>query len=104
MEKEKRRNRGRGFRKSGKLLGKLGEGFYGSFPISGRRLVFRDGGDGEAGRSSGPRRMRDSRPVADRDVGKACGGAAGVRCRRESRHARRGERERKKERERESSG
>jgi hypothetical protein len=57
----------------------------------------RDGGDGEADRASGPRRARDSRPVADRGVGKARKGAAEVRCRRDSRHARRGrEREREK--------
>jgi hypothetical protein len=36
--------------------------------------------------------------VADRGVGKARRGAAVVRCRRESRHARRGERERERER------
>jgi hypothetical protein len=41
----------------------------------GRRRIFRDGGDGEADRSSGPRRARDSRPVADRGVGKARMGA-----------------------------
>jgi hypothetical protein len=58
----------------------------------GRRRIFWDGGDVEADRLPGPRRARDSRPVADRDVGKARRGAAGVRCRRESRHARRGER------------
>jgi hypothetical protein len=34
--------------------------------------------------------------VADRGVGKARKGAAEVRCRRDSRHARRGEREREK--------
>jgi hypothetical protein len=76
------------------LLGKLGRGFAG---FSGRRRIFRDGGDGEADQSRGPRRARDSRPVADRGVGKARRGAAGVRCRRESRHARRGERERERE-------
>jgi hypothetical protein len=78
MEKEKKRNRGRDFRKSGKLLGKLGEGFCGIFPISGRRRVFRDGGDGEADR--GVRGIPGT--VADRDVGKAracAGGAGGIR-------------------------
>jgi hypothetical protein len=62
----------------------------------GRRRDFRDGGDGEADRLAGPRRARDSRPVADRGVGKARRGAAVVRCRRKMRHARRGEREREK--------
>jgi hypothetical protein len=77
------------------LLGKLGRGFAGVFSrFFGRRRIFRDGGDGEVDRSPGPRRARDSRPVADRDVGKARKGAAEVRCRRESRHARWGERER----------
>jgi hypothetical protein len=57
------------------LLGKLGERFCGIFPVFRRRRVFRDGGDGEADRSSGPRRARDSRPVADRGVGKARMGA-----------------------------
>jgi hypothetical protein len=52
----------------------------------------RDGGDGEADRSSGPRRAQDFRPVADRGVGKARMVLAEVRCRRDSRHARRGER------------
>ena len=59
----------------------------------GYRRQFRNGGDGEADRPAGPRRARDSRPVADRGVGKARKGAAEVRCRRDSRHARRGERE-----------
>jgi hypothetical protein len=76
---------------SKKLLGKFGKGFAG---FSGRQRIFRDSGDGEADRSPGQRRARDSRPVADRDVGKARRGAAGVRCRREMRHACRGERER----------
>jgi hypothetical protein len=58
----------------------------------GRRRILRDGGDGEADRASGPLRARDSRPVADRGVGKARKGAAEVRCRRDLRHARRGER------------
>jgi hypothetical protein len=75
------------------LLGKIGKGFAG---FSGRRRIFRDGGDGEADRSPGPRHARDSRPVADRDVGKARRGAAEVRCRRKSRHARRGERDRER--------
>jgi hypothetical protein len=75
------------------LLGKLREGFVGFFRLSGCRRDFRDGGDGEADRPAGPRRERDSRPVADRGVGKVCRGATEVRCRRESRHARRGERE-----------
>jgi hypothetical protein len=76
------------------LLGKLGRGFAGFFSrFFGRRRISRDGGDGEADRLPGPQRARDSRPVADRDVGKARRGAAGVRCRRKSRHARRGERE-----------
>jgi hypothetical protein len=61
------------------------------------RRDFRAGGDGEADRPAGPRRVRDSRPVADRGVGKARRGVAVVRCRRESRHARRGERERERE-------
>jgi hypothetical protein len=70
----------------------------GFFRFPGRRRDFRDGGNGEADRLAGPRRARDSRPVADRCVGKARRGAAEVRCRRESRHAHRGERERKRER------
>jgi hypothetical protein len=73
------------------LLGKLREGFAGVFPLSGCRRDSRDGGDGEADRPAGPRRARDSRPVADRGVGKVRRGATEVRCRRESRHARRGE-------------
>jgi hypothetical protein len=71
----------------------------GFFRFSGRRRDFRDGGDGEADRLAGPRRARDSRPVADRGVGKARRGAAGVRCRRKVQHARRGERESESERE-----
>jgi hypothetical protein len=43
------------------MLGKLEEGFCGIFPVSGRRRVFRDGGDGEADRPAGPWRARDSR-------------------------------------------
>jgi hypothetical protein len=78
-------------REFGSLLGKLREGFAGVFPLSGCRRDSRDGGDGEADRPAGPRRARDSRPVADRGVGKAHRGATEVRCRRESRHARRGE-------------
>jgi hypothetical protein len=80
--------------KSGKLSGKFGKVSRGFSRFFGRRRIFRDGGDGEADRLPGPWRARDSRPVADRDVGKARRGAAEVRCRRESRHARRGERER----------
>jgi hypothetical protein len=38
-------------------------------------MFSRDGGDGEADRSSGPRRARGSWPVADRGVGKARTGA-----------------------------
>jgi hypothetical protein len=102
LERKIRKKRGKEIveksRKFGKLLGKLGEGFAGVFPISGCQRVFRAGGDGEADRPAGPRRARDSRPVADRSVGKARRGAAEVRCRRESRHAHRGERERGKER------
>jgi hypothetical protein len=70
----------------------------GFFRLSGRRRVFRDGGDGEADRLAGPRRARDSRPVADRSVGKVRRGAAVVRCRRKERHARREERGRERER------
>jgi hypothetical protein len=76
------------------LLGKLGRVLRGFSRFFGRRRIFRDGGDGEADRSPGPRGARDSRPVADRGVGKARRGAAEMRCRRNSRHARRGERER----------
>jgi hypothetical protein len=47
----------------------------GFFRFPGRRRDFRDGGDGEADRPAGPRRARDSRPVADRGVGKARMGA-----------------------------
>jgi hypothetical protein len=68
----------------------------GFFRFPGRRRDFRDGGDGEADRLAGPRRARDSRPVADRGVGKARRGAAVVRCRRKVRHARRGERGRER--------
>jgi hypothetical protein len=58
------------------LLGKIGKGFCGGFSrFSGRRRILRDGGDGEVDRASGPRRARDSGPVADRDVGKARKGA-----------------------------
>jgi hypothetical protein len=57
------------------MLGKLEEGFCGIFPVSGRRRVFRDGGDGEADRPAGPRRARDSRHGGDRGVGKARVGA-----------------------------
>jgi hypothetical protein len=64
----------------------------------GCRRIFWDGGDVEADRLPGPRRARDSRPVAVRDVGKARRGAAEVWCWRESRHAHRGERERERER------
>jgi hypothetical protein len=60
IEKGRKRNWEK-FRKLGKLLGELGEGFCGIFPIPGRRRVFRDGGDGEADRPAGPRRARDSR-------------------------------------------
>jgi hypothetical protein len=66
---------GKDFRKLGKLLEKLRESFVGFFRLSGRRRAFRDGGDGEADRPAGPRRARDSRPVADRGVGKARRGA-----------------------------
>jgi hypothetical protein len=93
MEKEKKRNRGRDFRKSGKLLGKLGEGFCGIFPISGRRRVFRDGGDGEADRPSGPRHARDSRHGGRPRRWKGTRGCWPGRCRRDSRYARRGDRE-----------
>jgi hypothetical protein len=93
MKKEKKRNRGRVFRKSGKLLGKLGEGFRGIFSISGRRRVFRDGGDGEADRPSGPQRARDSRHGGrPRHWEGTCGCWPG-RCRRDSRYARLGDRE-----------
>jgi hypothetical protein len=78
------------------LLGKLGEGFVGFFRFPRRRRDFRGGGDGEADRLAGPRRARDSQPVADRGFGKARRGAAVVRCRRKVRHALRGERERGK--------
>jgi hypothetical protein len=80
------------------LLGKLGEGFCGIFPISGRRRVFRDGGDGgdgEADRPAGPRRSRDSRHGGRPrrwEGAHGCWPGCG-RCRRDSRHARRGERE-----------
>jgi hypothetical protein len=53
----------------------LGRGFCGIFPVFGCQRIFRDVGDGEADRSSGPRRARDSRPVADRGVGKTRMGA-----------------------------
>jgi hypothetical protein len=68
----------------------------GFFRLSGRRRVFRAGDDGETDQPTGPRRARDSRPVADRGVGKVRRGATEVRCRRKSRHARRGERERER--------
>jgi hypothetical protein len=77
------------------MLGKLEEGFCGIFPISERRRIFRDGGDGEADQPAGSRRARDSwhggRPrcwEGTRGCWPGCG-----RCRRDSRHARRGERE-----------
>jgi hypothetical protein len=68
------------------------------FPFSGCRRDFWAGDDGETDQPAGPRRARDSRPVADRGVGKARRGAAVVRCRRKVRHARRGERESERER------
>jgi hypothetical protein len=68
------------------LLGKLGEGFCGIFPISGRRRDLRDGGDGEADRPSGPRHARDSRHggrprrwEGTRGAGLGAGGAGGIR-------------------------
>jgi hypothetical protein len=76
------------------LLGKLGEGFAG-FSDFRRRCDFRGGGDSDADRSAGPRRARDSwhggRPrrwEGTRGCWPGCGW-----CRRDSRHARRGERE-----------
>jgi hypothetical protein len=74
------------------LLGKLGEGFLWVFRFFGRRRDFWDGGDGEADRPAGPRRARDSRHGGRP---RRWGGTRGCwlecgRCRRDSRHARRG--------------
>jgi hypothetical protein len=76
----------------GKLLGKFGERVLRGFPISGRRRDFRDGGVGEADRPAGPRRARDSRHGGRL---RRWGGMRGCwpecgRCRRDSRHTRRG--------------
>jgi hypothetical protein len=64
--------------------------------ISGRRRGFRDGGDSEADRPAGPRRAWDSwhggRPRRWEST-RGCWSGGG-RCRRDSRHAHRGERER----------
>jgi hypothetical protein len=62
------------------------------FPISRRRCDFWDGGDGEADQPAGPRRARDSRHGGRP---RRWGGTRGCRlecgrCRRDSRHARRG--------------
>jgi hypothetical protein len=60
----------------GKLLGGIWGGVFAGFSrFSGVGAFSRDGGDGEANLSSGPWRARDSRPVADRGVGKARTGA-----------------------------
>jgi hypothetical protein len=87
---------GKSLEKIEKIVRKIGEGFLWCFMISGRRRGFRDGGDGEADRPAGPRRARDSRHggrprrwEGTRGCWSRCG-----RCRRDSRHARRGERER----------
>jgi hypothetical protein len=69
--------------KSGNLPGKFGKGFTGFFP-----------GFASVGAFSGTAVMARRTGHRDRGVGKARRGAAGVRCRRKSRHARRGERER----------
>jgi hypothetical protein len=99
-EKKEGKNMEKILGKIREIVRKIGKGFCGGCSrFFGRRRIFRDGGDGEVDRSPGPRRARVSRPVADRDVGKARRGAAEVRCRRESRHARWGERERARERE-----
>jgi hypothetical protein len=64
------------FRKSWKIVrGIWGGVFTGFSRFSGVGTFSRDGGDGEADRSLGPRRAWDSRPVADRGVGKARTGA-----------------------------
>jgi hypothetical protein len=74
--KKRKENREKVFLENlGKLLGEFGEGFCGIFPVFGCRRVFWDGGDGEADRSSGLRRARDSRSVADCGVGKVRTGA-----------------------------
>jgi hypothetical protein len=77
------------------MVRRLGGGFLRGFMISGRWRDFRDGGDGEADRPAGPRRARDTRHGGRprrwegmRGCWPGCG-----RCRRDSRHARRGERE-----------
>jgi hypothetical protein len=75
IRKEKKENR-EGFSENlGKFLWRLGKVLRGFSRFSGVGAFFRDGGDSEADRASGPRRARDSRPVADRGVGKARMGA-----------------------------
>jgi hypothetical protein len=75
IRKEKKENR-EGFSENlGKFLGRLGKVLRGFSRFSGVGAFFRDGGDSEADRASGPRHARDSRPVADRGVGKARMGA-----------------------------
>jgi hypothetical protein len=59
-KKEIKKGRKR-FRKLGELLGKLGGRILRGFPVFGCQRDFRDGGDGEADWSAGPRRARDSR-------------------------------------------
>jgi hypothetical protein len=60
--KEKKKEKG--FRKLKEILGNLGgreKRFCGGFPVSfGCRRDFRDDGDGDANRPTGPRRARDS--------------------------------------------
>jgi hypothetical protein len=108
-KKENRKEENKGRKKNRKGIYKIRRisrkirrrGFADFSGFLGHRRQFRDGGDGEADRPAGPRRARDSRPVADRDVGKArrvCGrGAvpAGIAARASGRE---------RERERESSG
>jgi hypothetical protein len=77
-EKKEKENKigGKFFRKSWKIVRGIWRGVFAGFSrFSGVGAFSRDGGDGEADRSLGPRRARDSRPVSDRGVGKARTGA-----------------------------
>jgi hypothetical protein len=95
IRKEKKENR-EGFSENlGKFLGRLGKGFTGFFPgfrvsarFSGTAVMARRTGH----RDRGVRRIPGRWPTAA--LGRCAWVPAEVRCRRDSRHARRGERER----------
>jgi hypothetical protein len=74
------------------MVRKLGGRVFAGFYDSRRRRDFRDGGDGEGDRPAGPRRAQDSRHggrprrwEGTCECWPGCG-----RCRRDSRHVRRG--------------